>query len=640
MKARAKCSLAIALAALSACAKEAGEARAPDPAERGLALLEAGDYVRAAESLRAAYRAAPSQELRLALARALIAAGDPGAALRALAEDAPESSADDMLRAAALFHLGRYDEARAAAGAAAAGPYAGRAALIAARVAHLEGARAEARAALARALRLGGEARGEAWLFRARLALEDGALAAARAAARRASEAGAGARAVEAVEIEALIREGDFGAARAALRAREKRPGVSDPYTDYLHAMLAAAQDDAREAVRRAGAAEPFLTGEPRGRVFLALIRAWAGGRAQAEALFASAAARAPGDPLAGEAEARFFIEAGRPDAAERAARRLAAARPPEARATARLLLVEIAARRGALDAAFARALEGGQAGAPGPGPAAMLLGPYAAPARAQSERRARSLAWLAAGDALARESEAEEIAGALAALAPYADDPLTDALAGALLLRAGDEAGARVRLEAAAAAPGFWAPLARLVALAPGEAGPRLDAFIAANPDHAPARLERARLLQAQGRAGAARDALAPAADGLAHDAAGARLYAALLDETGDEDGLQAFADALRRRDPAGAGTIAALAAAGRHEAAAGAARRALAAGAGDATTIAAYARAMREIGRGAEAAAFLRALAAGRPALAEEASRWAAFARSGGADAEGDGS
>ncbi|MEQ8934220.1 MAG: tetratricopeptide repeat protein, partial [Amphiplicatus sp.] len=246
--------IALAIAASVGVASFLSMTSAREPLARtefGDQLFEGGDYARAADALRAAYRAAPSEELRFRLARALYGAGDFAGALEALEASERETvPAQLALRAEAFASLGRFDEARRAAEAA--GPdYAGRFALISARTYYAQGDYARAESHIADALRAGGEALGEAWLFRARIAFEKGVIDEARAAARRAAEAGAEPRAVEAIEIEALVRTGDMKEAlkRIAGVALPARKGLFggrarvdiDAQTEYLSGFASAA---------------------------------------------------------------------------------------------------------------------------------------------------------------------------------------------------------------------------------------------------------------------------------------------------------------------------------------------------------------------------------------------------------------
>ncbi|HRX37819.1 MAG TPA: tetratricopeptide repeat protein, partial [Parvularculaceae bacterium] len=190
-----------------------GEGR-EGPAELARSLMQQGEYSRAADMLRAAYRARPSESLRMELARALLSSGDYEGALETLRADSLDSEtslARDYMRAEALIRMQRFDDAAELTSTMpAAERLNGRTLLILARAAYGLGDFDRAGALIGEALRAGGDALGEAWLLRARLAFDNNDLDAAKSALARAEEAEASPRSVAMLRIEVLIRAGDF----------------------------------------------------------------------------------------------------------------------------------------------------------------------------------------------------------------------------------------------------------------------------------------------------------------------------------------------------------------------------------------------------------------------------------------------
>lgn len=596
---------------------------APDADALGARLFEAGEYRRAAEALRLAMREAPSEERRMMLARALFAAGDYPGAIDALADPAGRAPpARTALRAEALARLGRYDEARDVAPDVTAA-FPGRFSLIAARALHAQGDMAAAERELASALRHGGDALAEAWLFRARLALERGAHDEARAAARRAGEAGASARAVAAVEVEAMIREGRLDDARARL-APPGRPPLfgprrkprNDPQTDYLLAMADAAGGGYAKAARRLRALEQHLAQDPRGRLVLAAVKLGAGDAAQAEALYRDARRAAPRDPVALDALAAFLSRTGRTDEALAVAGALETAAPRLGRLR-RLAILESAGETDRLVEAARAVRDAGPATAFA---STAIFGAASDAARRDHGDRRRLEALAAAGAARA-SGEVAAIAAALEGIRQYTDDPAAAVLAGDMAVLLGVDGEARTHYAAAAAlAPSAWAPcegLARLdiragdVAAARGRLG---DAQTDERGEFK-RRLMLARALAMLGEAGRALEALSPVAGRLAVTGESALLYAGLLAEAGDPASLDMFAAAVRRASPASLHTAQVLTLAGRDAEAAAAARRALAGAPGDERARAVYLAAMQKIDRAQEAEDFLSAMARAHP-------------------------
>ena len=146
-----------------------GEGR-EGPAELARSLMQQGEYSRAADMLRAAYRARPSESLRMELARALLSSGDYEGALETLRADSLDSEtslARDYMRAEALIRMQRFDDAAELTSTMpAAERLNGRTLLILARAAYGLGDFDRAGALIGEALRTGGDALGEAWLLR------------------------------------------------------------------------------------------------------------------------------------------------------------------------------------------------------------------------------------------------------------------------------------------------------------------------------------------------------------------------------------------------------------------------------------------------------------------------------------------
>ncbi|MEE2692503.1 MAG: tetratricopeptide repeat protein [Pseudomonadota bacterium] len=618
------------LAAYAIVSATAPTAPPLSPSALGDELYDAGDYRRAADALRAAYRETPTAELRFRLARALYGAGDFAGALEVLEtrREAPTPQ-DSALAAETLLRLSRFDEARAAAEAAGSA-YAGRFALIAARAYYAQGDHARAETHLAEALRSGGEAVAEAWLFRARVALEKGTPDEARASIKRALEAGAAESAAGALETEILIRAGETQAARAKLaksagpsRQRlfgRKARAAFDAQTEYLLGFADAADGDYANAARRLRAVEPWLTHQLHGRLILAAVKDGVGDSAQAEALYLDARRAAPGDPVALDAMAALHARAGRSREALEAAAALQTVSPQLGALRRLSVLARLDDVDGLLEAA--RSVE---TNAPAPPFASVaLFGAGSAAARDDAANRPM-LETLAAAGAARATGDAARAVKAAGALAPYTDNAAALMLAGDLMVIAGDDRAARERYRAAAAlAPAAWAPQAGLLRLDVragdyADARRRLETQVAVSETgeagHFPERLALARLLRAQGEAKAATEILAPVAERLAASANDALTYAELLAAAGETKRLADFAGAVRRAHPAAPETVGVLALAGLDREAAAAARRAVLSSPGDPARIDAYRAAMARIGASADAESFIEALARARP-------------------------
>lgn len=587
------------------------------------ALMEKGEYSRAAETLRAAWRAEPTEPLRMELARTLLGAGENEDALEALRmefSDPSFESAGDYLRAEALIRLRRFDQAAALAEALAVGPADGRALLIAARAAYGAG-RFEAAASLTgEALRAGGESLGDAWLFRARLALDANDFAAAKAVVARARESGAPAREIAAADIEGLIRSGDFtqaSAAISALEAKTKRhDGPKDPLPDYLAALLEASRGDYVAAARGLRALDRWLDGLPNGPLLLAMVQDRAGDSAQAERRFRVLLAETPENPVVLAASLDRALAAGSLEEARQLVDRAGSRTSP---ATGGFLRLAYAQGTDDYDAAVAAAKTLAATPFP-PSPAESVLGLHSEAARQDRVRyeRARSLAdgarVLMTGDARAAARAARQHDNSLS-------DPAMMAITGELYLAAGeDERAAAVFDRALTIAPNLVTALKGRVRVAVREgdlayAETLLGDAVEASPDFVAARELLARMFLVSDRPKDAAAVLAPVEEALFVWPDGALLYASALRDAGEDRMLVRFAQKLNRVHPADPATVTVLDLAGLYDAAAGAAREALLKAPQDIRLREAYRRLMKKAGRASESVSFLDALAERTP-------------------------
>jgi thioredoxin-like negative regulator of GroEL len=589
-----------------------------DASPTGLArsLMDEGEYARAAATLRAAYRAHPGERLRIEAARALLSAGDNYEALELLRDGLPEESLGrdaDYLRAEALIRLRRFAEASSLAREIAENDRSGAALLLSARAAYGAGRMDDALEFTGGALRNGGPSLGAAWLFRARLALDANDLAAATAAIARARESGAPAREISAAEIEALIRRGAFEDASAAISRLQARAGrrarQDDPLSEYLSAMLDSAKGDYVSATRRLRAAERWIGGIANGPLLLAMAHDGAGDVAQADRRFAALVGAEPENAVAIFAAGDRLIAAGRLEEAGAIADRSEA---PLAAAYLRLAAALAAADH---DAASEAAKAFVDAPFP-PSPAETVFGPHAAPAQL-SRGRYLGARELAEGTRVLLSGDARQAGRTARQLDQPAAAPAMLNLIGELYFAAGDDAQAAAAFgRASSAAPrSSKALIGRTrAAVRAGNLGADetlLRERVAAEPDLIVARTLLARVLMAEGRAAAAVESLAPVEEALAASAREAMVYAAALERAGDGARLAAFAERFRDLHPEDPAAAALLARAGLSEAAAAAARAALLAAPERPERIGAYRSAMRLIGRGEAAEAFLAALA-----------------------------
>jgi len=583
------------------------------------ALMEKGEYSRAAETLRAAWRAEPTEPLRMELARTLIGAGDNEGVLEALRTEFSDPSfepARDYLRAEALIRLRRYDEAAALAEALAGGPADGRALLISGRAAYGAGRFDAAASLTGQALRAGGESLGDAWLFRARLALDANDFAAAKAAAARARESGAPAREIAAADIEGLIRGGDFteaSAAISALKAKTKRrDGPKDPLPDYLAALLEASRGDYVAAARGLRALDRWLDGLPGGPLLLAMVQDRAGDSAQAERRFRALLAETPKNPFVLAASLDRLIAAGRLEEARQLVDR---AGPRTSPATEGFLRLAYAQGADDHDAAVAAAKTLAAARVP-PSPAEIVFGPHSQAAR-EDRARYESTRALAEAARVLLTGDARAAGKAARAHDDPSLGPAMAGLVGELYLAAGeDERAAAVFDRALTIAPNLLTALKGRVRVAVREgdlayAETLLGDAVEASPDFVAARELLARMFLVSGRPKDAAAVLAPVEEELFVWPDGALLYASALQDAGEDRMLVRFAQKLNRVHPADPATVTVLDWAGLYDAAAGAAREALLKAPQDIPLREAYRRLMKKAGRASESVSFLDALA-----------------------------
>ena len=578
-------------------------------------LMAAGDYRLAAETLRAAYRADPSQALKVELSRALLSVGDFAAALEILSDGAPASAGDQSyLRAEAMIRAERYADAGAVASSILAQHDGdGAALLLTARAFYGLGDVAAAKEWLAKALRAKGGTPYGAWSFRARMALDANELDAARAAIARTGEAGATARETALLDGEALMREGDFAGARRSLdgeRSRGRRAGRIDPQKEYLLARIDAAAGDYRAAARRLRGVKPFIAGEPGVGIVLGLVLEGSGDIAQAETVLRRGLASAPDEPIRLDALAAFLIRAGRFDEAFAIVDRLLVRAPGAG--VQRCLAILLA--RGDSDRAVAVAKEHASTLSPLTA-AAAAFGPKSAAAR--NEARALDLPRGLMKGASVAGSNPAAIRDAAKVTSSFGESAAARLLAGELFLIAGEDAQARIEFDRALTlAPRSTSALVgrlrvdvRGADLDAAEA--RLFAIVMEDAGNATARVALARILSARGRFSEAAALLRPTAASLATTPRDAALYATLLRSIGASSELGAFAEAVRRARPFDPDTAELLAATGRLDEASLAARDALLREPFNRIRAQNYAALMNKRGRDRESAALLAALA-----------------------------
>ncbi|MCB9955914.1 MAG: tetratricopeptide repeat protein [Caulobacterales bacterium] len=592
-----------------------GEGR-EGPAELARSLMQQGEYSRAADMLRAAYRARPSESLRMELARALLSSGDYEGALETLRADSLDSEtslARDYMRAEALIRMQRFDDAAELTSTMpAAERLNGRTLLILARAAYGLGDFDRAGALIGEALRTGGDALGEAWLLRARLAFDNNDLDAAKSALARAEEAEASPRSVAMLRIEVLIRAGDFSGAEAAISAmrQPKKRGKRqlDPYAETSLAMLDAAKGDYVSAVRRIRPLEQWLEAEPNGPLLIATIRDGAGDFAQAERRLRVMRAKAPDNEVILAAYGDRLIAEGRLEAAGQ----LAAGAGDGVRARLLCLSFALASRD------FASAIEIAKGMASTrlpPTPGEVVLGPYSRAAvrdRAQYQR-VRSLI---NGARTLSSGNGADAADAARVLAAAGRDPASMTIAGELFLAAREDSAADAAFtKALEEAPALQAAIQGRVRVAVrawdlASAQDLLEAALRQDADNFPIRVLLAHTYVAAGRNNDAAEVLENQERRLVADPNSAELYGVALSRSGELESLALLAEKMRRARPADPVTAKLLSWAGRDEWAAVSARAALVAAPSAPERVEAFRSAMAKIGKADEAEAFLQSV------------------------------
>lgn len=573
-----------------------------------------GDFKRAAETLRAAWRAAPTETLRLKTARAFLVAGEEATAidlLSAPSEGASEDFTRRHLLAEADLRARRFaDAADVAAALLADAPGDGSAKLILARVAHGLGDFRKSRALTAETIRMGGPSLAEAWLFRARLALDANDLETARSAAKRAGEAGAGAGELSAIEIEALLRAGDLDKARAGLADFRDAPwGGEGPLAERLATHLDVCAGRFAEAGRRLRDIASLVESAPFGLLFIARVADLSGDVAQGEDMLRTALDEAPANPPLLAASFDHAIAVGRLDHADEIIRRVSEVDPDRAA----LAAVEASLARGDIDAA-ANAARAIRSFSDPPSTDAFVFGARCLRSDARGQVATRAAALLAAV-AEAKGNERSQTLSAARRLDAETDDAAAALLAGEIYLSAGDDdAAATAFSRARDRAPGSSAArtgLARIAARAgaPEDALKAIPADAALTPGAA---LNRARALAALGRADEAAAGIAPFAGDFGADPAAAAAALRIFARANRPEDVLAVTEGARSKLPDAPQTVELLIAAGRTDQAAAAARAGLIAFPDAEDRAALYVNVMSGIGRRQEAAEFLKELSA----------------------------
>ncbi|MFN0025400.1 MAG: hypothetical protein ACKVS5_16030 [Parvularculaceae bacterium] len=468
-----------------------------------------------ARALGARWRTTRRADQGRAYAQALLAAGLPDELLGAIENNALFSGDPDaraLFRGEALLRLYRYDAAVAEASlpALADNPYA---AFIRVR-AQLSAGKGLDREALSLATRGPADLAREAWLIRARAGLDLSEFSAADAALRRAAEAGASQAQIEPFAIERDIRAGDAGRASAALERRATSlAGMAaergETLLDYeglrLAVMLALRSGNGRDAARLVDRAS---LGAPGGRdAPLAALAKWvAGDTAQAQAILAAHLRAAPGDWVALDLAAALASQSGRDAEADRLLADLSRYRPR----LAALRRMEMARANGDLDEAYAF-IAGLSGEEPLQGAVSAMLGAGALlPLPPEPHAADAALAALSAG------ADPGSVHAGVKRLLALRRSSLDLAAAAEALARVGAKAdAAALAFDAGQAAAGFFAPVALRAGLLEGmgrgpEAVAHIQAFLAAHPDRAAARMLLAGLYAKRGDHSAAAETFA----------------------------------------------------------------------------------------------------------------------------------
>lgn len=606
--------LGLLLIAIAATRGSAPQDRQPRPQDLAAEFARVGDYLGSAETLRAAWRADPTDALRLEAARAFLIAGAEADAIDLLTAPALGDAEDFTRRhllAEAALRARRFDEAgRLAAALLAEAPRDGRAKLLEARVAHALGDRDKSRSLVADSIRLGGESLGDAWIFRARIALDADDVDAARSAASRARDQGAAAAEADAVDIEALLREGALDEARAALSAFRAAPHAGDgPLAERLETHFEICAGAPNEAARRLRVIAPLVEAAPHGLFFLSRVATLAADYAQGEAALDEALSDAPDNSVLLAAAHERLIAARRFDEAEELAERLGGLD----RNRAALARVAAALGRDDHDAAAAVALATDEFVEPMSADA-FVFGRKCAPAAAADGARARAARLVAAIAAAKGDSRAAARAAAQR-LEESGDDASFRLAAAEIHLALGDDAAAGAGFEhALARSPDSVRARTGLARIA-GRAGAfekAAELFAAAPPTTAGAAAVSARALVAAGRHAEAARALAPFVADLGADPDDAAAAVRILKAAGEDAAVVAVAQSARRARPDSIETARLLNAAGLVDDSIAAARAGVLAFPQSTDRAELYAIVMMKAGRSGEAAAFMSELSA----------------------------
>ncbi|MEQ1929249.1 MAG: hypothetical protein ABL957_01775 [Parvularculaceae bacterium] len=601
----------VVIVALAAFKIEGGRSgAASNPRSLAAEFSRNGDYQIAAETLRAAWRAQPTEGLRLEAARAFLIAGDNLSALELLKDHATESSYEFSRRhlyAEALVRSRRYQAATMEADLLAASSAAdGRARLLASRIAYGLGDFDKAGRDLGAAIRIGGDSLAEAWLFRVRMALNENDLDAARSAAARAEAAGASALAVQAIEIEALARGGAYVEALSRLASLE---AGEDTYGKLLAAKLSAFLDASEgryeDAARRLRQIGPLVEADPYGDLFIARVAGLAGDSAQSAAGVEKSLEASPGNPAIAEASVDKLIDSGRLEAAAAAAERLIVNDPSRGTRSAMR-----AARAAESWRRLARLALNAPKAAPPPLVDAMLFGAHSMAAKSSAaEREAdRSLIETAR---TALDSDNRAAAETVLKLAGAGADPASRHVAAWILIAANADEAARATLQLSD--PGDETALIDLARL-DVRAGDLVAAEtrLAAADNSIEARIARARAAARQGRLEDAASILVPLVAHLTKSGPHAAFAAEVFSAVEQRDLVLDLAVLARRDLPEAPETPGILLLAGRIDEAMSMARTAVLAYPADIDRIDRYAVLALKAQRQTEAQAFLAELSA----------------------------
>lgn len=616
--------LALAGVGVAACyflLRPAPTATRADPVAVARELMAQGKYVRAADMLRAAFGANPSEETRTELAQALIASGDFEGALSTL-RAAPDVSADPKqayLLAEALIRLRRFAAAsemlEATSKGAANEKLDGAALLVAARAAHGLGRRGQARAYTSAALRAGGQTQGQAWLLRARLALDTNDLDTAKGAAARAREVGVPELLAKAVEIEALIRDGDFRGADEAIELLKRRAKKSygdhqgGILAEYLAALLEASQGHFVDAARRLRPLEDWMDSEPSSALMLAMVLEGAGDVAQAERRLRAMHNDAPCDFRITLAYGGLLLRAGRLESAEQ----LAAS--AKAGAEGNFLKLTAALARQDDDRAIELAKQLALS-APIAPPGETVFGKHSYPAKRDRAFYERPAALVAAARTLFDGARFKALAAARS-LTGENGGAAEFGLAGELYLASGaDDLAAAMFERVLSIQPQSRAGLmgkirTDLRAWNLDAAERTLGEAISSGESRLADQIMLARILLIRGRPSEAVELLAPNDFALLSQGDGPLIYGAALARAGEKERLVRFAEKMRRIRPAEPETATILGWAGLDDWAAMAARAAFVSAPTDKQRAEGYLLAMQKVGRGEQAIATLAEIA-----------------------------